>query len=101
MPARSVRCCWPSSTFANIIRFAAWPLFGSVLREDLAVSDVDLLIKFEPGARVGFLALGRIQRELPAWSHRTLTTSVLYDMLWRGPQQATRLPWKDSTVFGV
>jgi predicted nucleotidyltransferase len=42
-------------------------LFGSVLREDFtANSDVDVLVEFEPGARVGFLALGRMQRELSA-----------------------------------
>jgi predicted nucleotidyltransferase len=42
-------------------------LFGSVLREDFTPnSDVDVLVEFEPGARVGFLALGRMQRELSA-----------------------------------
>jgi uncharacterized protein len=42
-------------------------LFGSVLRADFRPdSDVDLLVEFEPGARVGFLALGRMQRELTA-----------------------------------
>jgi predicted nucleotidyltransferase len=42
-------------------------LFGSVLREGFtANSDVDVLVEFEPGARVGFLALGRMQRELSA-----------------------------------
>jgi len=42
-------------------------LFGSVLREDLTpYSDVDVLVEFEPGAPVGFLALGRMQRELSA-----------------------------------
>jgi len=42
-------------------------LFGSVLREDFHPdSDVDVLVEFEPGARVGFLALGRMQRELSA-----------------------------------
>jgi len=42
-------------------------LFGSVLREDFGPgSDVDVLVAFEPGARVGFLALGRMQRELSA-----------------------------------
>ena len=36
-------------------------LFGSVLREDFGPkSDVDVLVEFEPGARVGFLALGRM-----------------------------------------
>ncbi len=40
-------------------------LFGSVLREDFKPdSDVDVLVDFEPEAQIGFLALGRIQREL-------------------------------------
>ncbi len=29
-------------------------------------SDVDLLVEFEPKARIGFLALSRMQRELAA-----------------------------------
>jgi predicted nucleotidyltransferase len=42
-------------------------LFGSVLRDDLRPdSDVDVLVAFEAGACVGFLALGRMQRELSA-----------------------------------
>src|SRR6185295_12390258 len=40
-------------------------LFGSALtgnfRED---SDVDLLVSFRPGARIGFLTLAKIRREL-------------------------------------
>jgi predicted nucleotidyltransferase len=40
-------------------------LFGSVLREDFGPeSDVDVLVEFEPEARIGFMALGRMQREL-------------------------------------
>ena len=40
-------------------------LFGSVLREDFGPeSDIDVLVEFEPEARVGFMALGRMQREL-------------------------------------
>ena len=39
-------------------------LFGSILRDDLRPdSDADLLVEFEPDAQVGFLALGRMQRE--------------------------------------
>lgn len=39
-------------------------LFGSILRDDLCPdSDADLLVEFEPDAQVGFLALGRMQRE--------------------------------------
>ena len=42
-------------------------LFGSVLRADFRPeSDIDLLVEFEPQARIGFLALGRMQRELMA-----------------------------------
>jgi predicted nucleotidyltransferase len=46
-------------------------LFGSVLRADFRPdSDVDVLVEFEPGARIGFLALGRMQRELAALLER-------------------------------
>ena len=42
-------------------------VFGSVVRGELrADSDIDLLVVFEPDAAIGFLALGRIQRELSA-----------------------------------
>jgi len=40
-------------------------LFGSVVRGDFRPdSDIDVLVEFEPGARIGFLALSRMQREL-------------------------------------
>lgn len=40
-------------------------LFGSATRADFrSDSDVDLLVDFEPQAQVGFLSLGRMQREL-------------------------------------
>jgi hypothetical protein len=40
-------------------------LFGSVLRDDFRPdSDVDVLVAFEAGTHVGFLALSRLQREL-------------------------------------
>jgi predicted nucleotidyltransferase len=40
-------------------------LFGSVLREDFGPdSDIDVLVEFDPEARIGFMALGRMQREL-------------------------------------
>jgi predicted nucleotidyltransferase len=42
-------------------------LFGSALREDFGPkSDVDLLVELEPDAKIGFLALARMQRELSA-----------------------------------
>jgi len=53
----------------NYIRRLA--LFGSVLRDDFrADSDVDVLVDFQPGAQVGFMALGRMQRELSALLQR-------------------------------
>jgi predicted nucleotidyltransferase len=40
-------------------------LFGSVLRDDFRTdSDVDVLVSFEPEARIGFITLSRMQREL-------------------------------------
>jgi predicted nucleotidyltransferase len=40
-------------------------LFGSALTADFGTeSDVDLLVTFQPEARVGFLTLARMQREL-------------------------------------
>ena len=39
--------------------------FGSVLREDFGPeSDVDVLVEFEPGARVGFFKLYDLEQEL-------------------------------------
>jgi uncharacterized protein len=40
-------------------------LFGSVLRDDFGPdSDVDVLVEFEPGARVGLIRLAGIEAEL-------------------------------------
>lgn len=40
-------------------------VFGSALRPDFRPeSDIDLLVVFEPGARIGFIAYARLQREL-------------------------------------
>lgn len=42
-------------------------LFGSVLRDDFSEdSDIDVLVEFEPDARIGFFELARLQRELAA-----------------------------------
>jgi predicted nucleotidyltransferase len=46
-------------------------LFGSALREDFGPeSDVDVLVEFESDAVIGFMALGRMQRELTALLQR-------------------------------
>ena len=48
---------------ANRIR-KLW-LFGSVLNDDFGPeSDVDVLVEFEPGAKVGFLDMASMQIEL-------------------------------------
>ena len=53
----------------NHIRSLA--LFGSALRQDFGSdSDVDLLVEFDPDARIGFMALGRMQRELSNFFNR-------------------------------
>ena len=40
-------------------------LFGSVLRDDFRLdSDVDVLVIFDPSARVTFMTLGSMKREL-------------------------------------
>ena len=47
----------------NLIRRLA--LFGSVLRDDFGPdSDVDVLVEFEPSARVGLITLAGIEIEL-------------------------------------
>ena len=39
---------------------------------DADLSDVDLLVEFDPSAQVGFLTLSRLQRELSAALNRTV-----------------------------
>ena len=51
--------------FCQRNQIRTFSLFGSVLREDFRLdSDIDVLVEFEPEARIGFMALGRMQREL-------------------------------------
>lgn len=76
--------------FCRANQIARLALFGSVLgqafRED---SDVDILVEFHPDARVGYLAMARMARQLsemlgrtvdlrtPAELHRSFRESVL------------------------
>jgi len=40
-------------------------LYGSVLRDDFRQdSDIDMLIEFEPGSKVGLIKIARIENEL-------------------------------------
>ncbi len=53
----------------NAVRELA--LFGSVTRADFKPdSDVDVLVEFKPEAKIGFMALSRMQRELSDLFHR-------------------------------
>ena len=51
--------------FCNRHRIRRLSLFGSVLRDDFRPgSDIDVLVEFEPGARVGYITFAGIQIEL-------------------------------------
>jgi predicted nucleotidyltransferase len=51
--------------FCRRYRIRRLSLFGSVLREDFGPdSDVDVLVEFEPGARVGLIRLAGMELEL-------------------------------------
>ena len=51
--------------FCRLHRIRKLSLFGSVLRDDFGPdSDIDVLIEFEPGAKVGLIRLGGMHLEL-------------------------------------
>jgi hypothetical protein len=51
--------------FARRNRIRRLALFGSVLREDFRPdSDVDVLVEFEPDARIGLLGMAALEMEL-------------------------------------
>jgi uncharacterized protein len=53
------------SEFCQRHRIRRLALFGSVLRDDFGdSSDVDVLVEFEPGARVGLIRLAGMEFEL-------------------------------------
>ena len=53
------------AAFCRRNRVRRLTLFGSVLRDAFAPdSDVDVLVEFEIGARVGYLGLARIETDL-------------------------------------
>ena len=53
------------AAFCRVNHIRRLALFGSVLREDFRQdSDVDVLVEFDSDAEIGFLALGRMRREL-------------------------------------
>jgi predicted nucleotidyltransferase len=53
------------TAFCRLNRIRRLSLFGSVLRDDFGTdSDVDVLVEFETGARVGLITLAGIEIEL-------------------------------------
>lgn len=53
------------SEFCRKNRIRKLAFFGSVLRDDFnPESDVDILVEFEPGARIGMIQLARLELEL-------------------------------------
>jgi uncharacterized protein len=53
------------ASFCRRNRIRRLALFGSVLRDDFSPdSDVDVLVEFEPGARVGLIGLAGMEIEL-------------------------------------
>lgn len=63
-----VRIDIPKKTVAQFCRrhhITRLSLFGSAIRDDFGPdSDVDVLVEFEPGARVGFITLAGLEIEL-------------------------------------
>jgi predicted nucleotidyltransferase len=56
-------------------------LFGSVLRDDFRPdSDIDVLVEFEPGRRIGFLELAGLEDKLSALFGRPLDLRTPQDL---------------------
>ena len=70
MIARTLPLSIPQDRIAAFCRangIAGLALFGSVLRDDFGPgSDIDLLVRFEDGARPTLFDFGRMERELTA-----------------------------------
>jgi len=59
--------------FCRRNRIKRLSLFGSVLTDRFNEdSDVDMLVEFEPGARVGYFTIGRLINELEAMFGRSV-----------------------------
>ncbi len=59
--------------FARRNRIRRLAFFGSVLQDSFGPeSDVDVLVEFEPGARVGLLRMAALERELSQILRRTV-----------------------------
>jgi predicted nucleotidyltransferase len=65
-------------SFCEKHRIARLALFGSVLRDDFTGdSDVDVLVEFEPDARVGLIRFASIEHELAELLGRDVDLNTL------------------------
>ncbi|TVQ64526.1 MAG: nucleotidyltransferase [Phycisphaerales bacterium] len=63
--------------FCRRWKITEFALFGSVLRDDFGPeSDVDVLVTFEPGARIGLVSFARLERELGAILDRPVDVAM-------------------------
>lgn len=68
----------PLAEFCKRHRIRRLSLFGSVLRDDFREeSDVDVLVEFEPGARVGLIRLAGMELELGAMICRKVDLNTI------------------------
>jgi len=76
--------------FCHKYRVRRLALFGSVLRDDFnPSSDVDVLVVFDSSARVTFMTLGRMKRELSSLFHRPV------DLV---PQEGLKLAIREAVL---
>jgi uncharacterized protein len=74
-------------------------LFGSALRgEDARDSDLDLLVEFEPGVRIGYLGLAGIERELSALFGRSVDLRTPGEL---GPHMRERILREAETQYAA
>ncbi|MEA4907456.1 MAG: nucleotidyltransferase family protein [Anaerolineaceae bacterium] len=61
------------SEFCQQYQVRRMALFGSVLRDDFRPdSDIDVLVVFDPSARITFMTLGKMKRELSTLFQRSV-----------------------------
>ncbi len=61
------------AAFCQRWRVKELSIFGSALRDDFRPnSDVDILVVFEPGVRIGLISFARMERELSQILKRTV-----------------------------
>lgn len=69
------------AAFCRRNRIRRLALFGSVLRDDFRPdSDVDILVEFEPDARIGLIGLSGLELQLSELLHRKVDLRTPADL---------------------